>query len=272
MPQLYKVESRVIHRLLTVCSALFITGCSLLGTYNSATSRYEFIVIPTSNEVAMGDEAHESILRRYELSDDAQAQARLERIGQDLVGISDRQDYSYQFFLIDKDDMNAFTSPGGRIYFFTGLLDKMTRDDQVAAVLAHEIGHCAARHVVKKFQAALGYNLLGSILLSQIDSVGAQRVAGLSSDAVMSIVFSSYSRKDEFEADRLAVKYMYLAGYDLQAIIETFEILKSAEEKGSVPGFLRSHPYLGDRMEGVKKEVEAVKSRFGPEDGAPVLE
>ena len=65
-------------------------------------------------------------------------------------------------------DINAFTTPGGNVYFFVGLLNKLTTDDQIAAVLAHEIGHCAARHTIKKYQAQLGYNLIGSIIFSQM--------------------------------------------------------------------------------------------------------
>ncbi|HLF18287.1 MAG TPA: M48 family metallopeptidase [Candidatus Omnitrophota bacterium] len=246
--------------ILVLC--IFAAGCS--STYNPATGRNEFIYISTPAEVEMGEDIHRNITGRYRLSTDEAALQRVERIGQDLVHVSDRQDYAYHFYVIEEDEMNAFTAPGGNIYVHSGLLNKLRTDDQLAAVLAHEIGHCAARHSVKKFQAALTYDLIGQLVLSQIDSVSAQRMANLSSNAVMSIVFSSYSRKDEHEADRLAIKYMYLAGYDPQAIIETFEILKEEEKEGvRMPQILRSHPYLDDRIEAVKEGILTVKDNYG---------
>ena len=148
---------------------------------------------------------------------------------------------------------------------YTGLLDRLKGDDQVAAVLAHEIGHCAARHTVKKFQAALGYDLIGGIILSQIaleDQV--KRAAAAGSNALMSLVFSAYSRKDEHEADRLGVKYMYLAGYDLEGMLETLQILKQEEKKGlATPLILRSHPFLDDRIDAVKNEIQSVQAKYG---------
>ena len=240
---------------------LFLQGCAT--TYNPATGRKEFIVISTPEEVAMGKDIHQGIARQYKMAEDTARLERIRRIGGRLTGISDRRDYQYHFFLIEKDELNAFTTPGGNIYVYTGLLDKLTTDDQIAAVLAHEIGHCAARHTVKKFQAALGYNIVSSIIISQIAEDHAQRITALSTNAVMSIIFSAYSRQDEHEADRLGLKYMHLACFDPQASAQTFEILK-AESKGPQPlVFLTSHPYLHDRIRMVKEEIGSLSTRYG---------
>ena len=146
--------------------------------------------------------------------------------------------------------MNAFTIPGGRIYIFTGLVDKLDSDDEIAGVLAHEIGHCAARHTVKKFQAGL----IGGMILGQIGAGG--QTQQIATNTMMRLVFSAYGRKDEHEADRLGIKYMRLAGYDLDGMIKTLEILKK-ESKGSVtPVILRTHPHLDDRIISVKRQIE----------------
>jgi len=156
---------------------------------------------------------------------------------------------------------------GGNIYIYAGLIEKFSTDDQIASVLAHEIGHCAARHTVKKFQAALGYQLIGGILLSQVDDAQTKQIAGLSSNAVMSIVFSSYGRKDEYEADRLGVKYMSLAGYDLNGTIEALEIIKKEAKGPDVPLILRSHPHLGDRIVAVKRKIKSMEGNAERRDG-----
>lgn len=232
--------------------------------YNSATGRNEFIMIPTSEEVAMGRSAHQGILRQNKLSTDPALVARINAIGQRLARISDRQDYKYNFFVVEADDLNAFTTPGGNIYIYTGLIKRLTSDDQIASVLAHEMGHCAARHTIKKFQAGLGYDFIGNIIFSQLQmGQYAKQLAVLGSSAVMSLVFSAYSRHDEFEADRLGVKYMVLAGYKPTGAIEALQVLKSQDKNDhKTPLILRSHPYLDDRIEAVKKEIINVRAKF----------
>ena len=238
----------------------FVTGCT---TYNVATGRREFIIIPTADEVAMGQNIHYDLTRRYEFVTDGPELERVRTIGQKLALISDRQDFQYNFYVIDEDELNAFTVPGGNIYVYSGLLKKLSRDDQIAAVLAHEIGHCAARHTVKKFQAALGYNLIGSLVLGQLEPGAGQQIAAQSTGMVMNVIFSAYGRQDEFEADRLGVKYMYLAGYDVQGMVETLGILKKESNGPELPLILKTHPHLDDRIKAVNEEIKTVKERYG---------
>lgn len=232
--------------------------------YNPATGHREFIMISTASEVEMGKDVHQSISQQYKFPDSPAKLERVRHIGERIAKVSDRQDYKYNFYVIEDDELNAFTTPGGNVYMYTGLLDKLKSDDQVAAVLAHEIGHCAARHTVKKFQAALGYNIVSGILISQITEDQAQRITALSANAVMNIIFSAYSRKDEFEADRLGVKYMHLACYDPQASVETFKILEANSKGPEIPLFLRSHPYTQDRIRTIGEEIKLVDQKYGP--------
>jgi len=243
--------------------ALFcVQGCATM--YNPATGREEFIMISTPSEVAMGKSVHESIIQKYKLSRDPAQIDRVRRIGERAAKVSDRQDYEYHFYLIEEDEMNAFTTPGGNIYVYTGLLEKLENDDQVASVLAHEIGHCAARHTVKKFQAALGYDLISTIALNAIGEGTAQQIAQLSSGAVMNIVFSAYGRQDEYQADQLGIKYMYRACFDPRAAVETFKILEAGSQGPDVPLILRSHPFISDRIHMVEEEIKSLGSKYGP--------
>ncbi len=238
-----------------------LTGCASLGTYNTATGRREFIIIPTEEEVLMGRDIHRKLLSEFQPSQDKQKLDRLNRIGLRVSQVSDRQDYQYHFFLIEHDELNAFTTPGGNIYIFTGLYDRLKTDHQLASVLAHEVGHCAARHTIKKFQAAVSYDLLGNLFFKTIQmEEQIQRIAALSTNVVMSLVFSSYSRKDEYEADRLGIKYMGLANYDPNGMIKVFQILKEDSKGPDVPLILRTHPYLDDRIQAAKKEIERIRS------------
>ena len=249
-------------KFLILFTVIFLGGCASFGTYNAATERREFIFIPTDYEVQMGAQMHQQIASQYKLSTDPQDLARLRRVGEKLAQVSDRQDYEYNFYLIDSKELNAFTVPGGRIYFFKGLWDKLHSDDEIASVLAHEIGHCAARHTIKKFQAAMGYDILGGLILGQIaKEEQARRLATLISNSGMQLVFSAYGRQDEYQADKLGLKYMDLTGYKLEAMIETFEVLKQESKGARPPLILQTHPYIEDRIAAAKQEIERLKTK-----------
>ncbi len=247
--------------LLLISSSLFLMGCGTI-MYNAATQRKEFIMISTQEEITMGANLHTGLLKEFKLSQNKEQMDRLKRVGAKVVLVSDRQDYKYQFFLIEEDELNAFTTPGGNVYVYSGLMNKLQSDEAVSGVIAHEIGHCAARHVVKKYQASVGYDTIASLIFNHVQmSSVTKQVLSLSSNVVMNLVFSSYSRQDEYEADRLAVKYMHLSGFNPRGMVEALQLLKK-ESQGS-EGFLilRSHPYLDDRIKAVKEEITRVQTQ-----------
>ncbi|HPN88053.1 MAG TPA: M48 family metalloprotease [Candidatus Omnitrophota bacterium] len=243
-------------------SFLFLTGCGTI-MYNAATQRKEFIMISTQEEISMGNNLHTGLLKEFKLSQNKEQADRLKRIGAKVALVSDRQDYKYQFFLIEKEELNAFTTPGGNIYVYTGLMNKLQSDEAIAGVIAHEIGHCAARHVVKKYQASVGYDTLASLILNNLKmSAATKQVVSLSSSTLMNLVFSSYSRQDEYEADRLAVKYMYLSWLNPEGMVEALQLLKKESQGSEGLLILRSHPFLDDRIKAVKEEIKKVQTQY----------
>lgn len=240
----------------------FLAGCASIGQFNPATGRREFIVIPTSSEVSMGRSVHSEIIKKYPLSENEVKTGRLREIGNKLAAVSDRQDYEYNFYLLDDEKINAFTSPGGRIYMHEGLYDKLKSDDEIAAVLAHEIGHCSAKHVVKKIQASMGYNIISMLILTTLKiEDDERRQAAMASNALMSVIMLGYSRKDEYQSDELGIKYMRLAGYDPDGVLKVFQVLKDNSKGSQAPLILRSHPYLDDRIEKAKIEIGKINSQ-----------
>ena len=249
-----------VATLTAILSVLLFAGCASLKTYNPATGQSELIWISTEEEIKLGQGIDQQILQQYSLSTDPILNQKVNTIGQRLAQVSDRKDYLYQFSVIDDKELNAFTIPGGHVYVFRGLLERLQRDDQIAAVLAHEIGHCAAKHTVKKFQAAMGYNLIGNIILGAVGEEQSQ-LAALGSNTVMQIAFSAYGRKDEYQADSLGLKYLRLAGYDVHAMTEVFAILKNASEGPEPPAILSTHPHLDDRIVAAKEQISEVEAQ-----------
>lgn len=246
-----------------LCVLVWGLGAGGCATYNTATGRSEMIFVSTSSEVAMGKKISKEILSKNKICPDIEASRRLDRIGKRLARVCDRQDIAYHFYLIDSKDVNAFTVPGGYIFCYTGLFEKLTSDDQIAAVLAHEIGHAAAKHTIKKFQAAMGYDVVRNVVfrLVSFKVPGLSTIASMGSDGLMQLAMSGYGRQDEYEADRLGIKYLYLSGYDLNAMIGVFRVLETTDKK-QVPLIFRTHPFVKDRITRVEADIKDVKSKY----------
>ena len=256
------VGTRRQIRTVGICLVAFLfSGCAGLGAYNPATGKNEVIFLSTKEEIALGRQSHTEFMEEIALSKDSVLWEQINRIGPRLAQVSDRQDYSYQFYLVEGDDLNAFTTPGGNIYVYTGLMRALKTDDRIAGVIAHEIGHCAAKHVAKKFQKALGYNLIYSIALTAAGD-GNRQLVESGSGALMKLAFSAYSRKDEYEADRLGVKYTTLAGFNPHGLIEGFQILQSQEQGPQTLTILRTHPQTKDRITALKNEVALAAHKY----------
>lgn len=233
-------------------SAIFLlSGCVTI--YNPATQRNETLLIDTKSEVSIGRDMDKQIRKKLKILHDPQMQYRLEDIGSKVAAFSDRQDLGYHFKIIKDKELNAFAIPGGFIYVNSGLMDTAT-NDELAGVLAHEIGHIAARHSVKKLQASLGYQIIAGIALGMS---GNQAMVN-ATDIVFGVASLGYSRKDEFLADSLSVKYAKRAGFNPYAIVTFFEKLnREAKNKGANFNlvFLSSHPPIAERIKNIEKEI-----------------
>jgi len=237
-----------------IISSLSISGCAT--TYNSATEKKEVIFITTPMEVALGKNAAMQVSQQYAFVKDPQQVNKVTEIGEKLAKVSDRTDLKYHFAVVEDKEINAFTMPGGYIYINSGLL-AITNDDELACVIGHEIGHVAARHIAKKLQTQLGYDILMNIALQNTSVKQMQQVI----DVTFNLVGLGYSREDELLADRLGAKYAYRAGYNPNAMITFLKKLKEKDKNDMGPVFLRSHPYTSQRIQIMEKEIPVIISK-----------
>ncbi|MDD5116044.1 MAG: M48 family metallopeptidase [Candidatus Omnitrophica bacterium] len=241
-------------QVILACCLFLSGGCTTI--YNPATGRKESFFIDTKSEVALGNDMAKEISRETKLVSDPGMQKRLEEIGSRVAAVSDRKDVNYRFSIVDEKEFNAFAIPGGGVYVNRGLLEA-ANDDELAAVVGHEVGHIAARHSVKRLQAVLGYQLLSSIALG----VSGKGKVIQAVDVVFSVVSLGYSRKDEYLADRLGVRYARAAGFDPHGMVTFFQKLKQESKSGRyVPVFLSSHPPIDERIKEAGKEIAALNS------------
>jgi len=232
-------------------SFLFLSGCST--EYNIVTGEQEVYYYSTDKEVQMGQAIAREVAKEYKPAADPLMQKRVEDIGKKIAAVSDRREIDYHFFVIDEDDVNAVSLPGGYVYIFKGLVDKVSNDDELAGVIAHEVGHIVARHSIKRLQAMQGYSIL-RILVAAAPSSGE---VGSAADVAFNELLLGYSREDELLADQLGARYAKLAGYDPQAMISFLQKLQAVGRRSPLQpkSYYKTHPYVPDRIRVVKEEL-----------------
>jgi predicted Zn-dependent protease len=244
---------RIVSLLL---AGLILSGCTTI--YNPATQRRESFLIDTKSEIALGKDLDAQIQNKLKILHNSQIQSRLDAIGSQIARVCDRQDVVYYFKIIRDKELNAFSIPGGFVYVNSALMN-ISSDDELACVLAHEIGHIAARHSVKRLQVVLGYQMIANIALG----LSGQYDLGRAMDVVFNLASLGYSRKDEFLADNLAVKYASKAGFNSYGMVTFFEKLKKEQESrgsGARLVFLSSHPDINERIKNAQNQISQIKN------------
>ncbi len=234
--------------LLTLC-CLFLS-CVTTGP----GGKQSFILIPESQEIAIGKGMAKQVEETEKILDDLIWQNYLNEVGQKIVAVSDRNNITFHFKVIDSDQINAFAAPGGYIYFYTGLLKAMDNEAELAAVMAHEISHVVSRHGIKRMQAALGTQIAYQLVFGSEEASDAVNAAiGVG----MGLTFAGYSRSNERESDNFGMIYMVKAGYNPNGAVTMFQ--KLAELGGSGQSkyeqLVSSHPDTQERISKAKTRV-----------------
>lgn len=209
--------------------------------------RVQAAMISQKQEISMGQEVARQLENQYGLYQDEEVQARIDRIGRSLVANASRKDLPYTFKVLNTQDVNALACPGGFIYVYKGLVDFMTSDDELAAVLGHEIGHIEKRHTVHQIEKQMALSLLTILAGVASGDPGAGMVlASTASQALM----ASYSRGDESEADAEGFILARKAGYNPYGSFVTMAKLEDMTKDMGNPGYglFSSHPDPESRM------------------------
>jgi beta-barrel assembly-enhancing protease len=261
------------------------SGCSLKGTDRldararpiGGLARTLFLLaliltaagcISEEREQEIGDTMAGDVNPHLPLIRDPLLNAYLHSVGGQIGQVSARPDLEYRFYIIDTDVVNAFALPGGHIYVTRGLIRSTQTGEQFAGVLAHEIGHVAARHGVAKLQRHLRTGSLVNVLYNMI--LGGEPALLRDNSLYMAdqVWSARHSRRDEKEADRLAVKYLLRSGVDPHAVIDVLEALHEEEQAQddatgawSNTAWFSTHPLTANRIRETRAHIE----KLGPQ-------
>jgi len=248
------IVDRAMRKLLLVSLVLVVAvsaGCSI----NPVSGERQLILIPESQEIAMGQQAAPGFVKEFEGEvPDVTLQAYVEQVGQKVAAVSDRPKLPYKYRLVKSKVPNAFALPGGEIFITAGLMSLMDDERELAAVLGHETGHCCAKHNVLGMQRQMGVSVLAEIA----SRATGQSAAGDVAKVIGSVANLKYSRDDEYQADHLGIKYMAKAGYNPWGMIELLTILlnMSESEPGTLEEMFQTHPLSSKRIAEAKATIE----------------
>jgi predicted Zn-dependent protease len=211
-------------------------------------------------EQAASDDFVLQVRREVDLLTEPVVVGYVEDIGRRILAAGPPQPFSYHFYVVEDDAINAFAGPAGHIFVHTGTILKSRNLSELAGVIAHEIGHVAERHVAENVArqrtaglvhkaAVYGAAILGGGLAANAVNLG----GGLATMGVL----NTFGREAEREADAFAVNALVRAGIDPTGLLTFFELLEREGGGAGVPQFLSSHPAPAERIENTRARVEA---------------
>jgi predicted Zn-dependent protease len=277
---------------LPICSLLacllFFAGCSAIETISNIGARVGVATGRISEEEAeairrtgkaageaferftpeqeyyIGRAVGATVVSRYRPYRNEKANRYVNLIGQTLAAASDRPETfgGYHFLILDSDEVNAFAAPGGLIFVTRGMLRCCRNEDQVAAVLAHEIGHAQLQHGLRAIRTSRITTAFKVGLSEAAKVYGDEQVARLTEvfensigDIVSTLVDRGYSRKTEYQADAAAATILERVGYNPDALTHMLAEMKKHLKPGG-RDFARTHPRPDDRIAQISRVLD----------------
>ncbi len=209
------------------------------------------------------------VFETYQPLDQPQSNAYLNLLGQSLAVFSERPETfgGYRFLLLDSDEVNAFAAPGGSILVTRGMLRCCENEDELAAVLAHEICHVQAKHGLRAIKQSRLTEAFTIVAAESAKQLGSEELASLTrefessvGDVVMTLTTSGYSRTQERDADAAAVRLLKRAGYPEAAILTMLQRMDERLATAGGLGFAKTHPSAASRIDVLKPAIPAAQA------------
>ncbi|MDQ7797789.1 MAG: M48 family metallopeptidase [Candidatus Edwardsbacteria bacterium] len=253
---------------LLLCAVMFISCATV-----PITGRQQLNLVPSGEMMSMSFRQYDQFIKQNRLSSDQRQTELVRRVGLNIQRAvegyfaqhkmsSDLAGFAWEFNLVESQEANAWCLPGGKVVFYTGILP-LTRDQAgLAVVMGHEVAHAVAKHGSERMSQGLLQQMGGMALQKALEDKPQETQAlwmtafGLGSQLG---VMLPYSRQQEYEADRLGMIFMALAGYDPNAALDFWQRMSQAGG-AKPPEFLSTHPSDESRIAKIKELLpEAVK-------------
>ncbi len=241
------------------------------------TGRRQLSLVSDSEILSSSLNEYQSYMGKAKVSSNRTQSAQVARVGRRIADATERylrdnglakevSTYQWEFNLVEDKEVNAFCMPGGKIVVYTGLMEIVGSDDELAVVLGHEVAHAVAKHANER----MSQQLLARLGAQAVDYATQERSAAV--QAAASGVYGlgaqvgallPFSRKHESEADYMGLALMTLAGYNPDAAPAFWQKM-SAKSSGKTPEILSTHPSDSTRIAALQKALPEIKSTYRP--------
>ena len=245
--------------------AAILVGCGTTSTV-PITGRKQTLLVSDGEVLSLSNQQYQQYMQSAKASTNATNTAMVKRVGQNLAnavvsylnanGLSaEVQNYSWEFNLVQDQQVNAWCMPGGKIVVYEGLLPVTQDEASLAIVLGHEIAHAVAKHSAERlsneYKNQYGTAILGTVLQGAGLSEGTQQLIALGQSLGSSLWTSGFSRKQESEADHMGLIFAAMAGYDPQ-VATSFWQRMAAQSSGNSGGLFSDHPSDEQRIKDIQ--------------------
>ena len=249
----------------------FVKQCILIGTILifacGIISPKRVSAITIQEEVELSREFMALILAHYEIIKDPLIVNYVNDVGQKIVSTLPPQPFTYHFYVIKEDTYNAFATPAGHIFVYSGLLEAMDSEEELACILAHEISHVLCRHISQKIVRSEKINIatlagvVAGVLLGTAGASAAANAVTLGSVAAGQSFALAYGREDERQADQIGLNLLRKAGYNGIGLITTLKKMRNKRwfDSNQIPTYLTTHPASEERMAYIDTWLETHK-------------
>lgn len=243
--------------LTALLACVLLAGCAK----TPYTGRTQFMLVSEGEESVLGSQAWREMLSKEETETDTPRSERVEQVGRRIAAVAERPNFEWRFHTIPKDVLNAFCLPGGKVFVYTGILDlTQGNDDELAAVMGHEIAHAVARHGAERMSqsqlAGLGQLVTQMAVTVATGSQALGDVSGSGLNILTQLGFLlPYSRTHETEADKIGIILAAKAGYDPRAAISFWKKMAAANTGREPAAILSTHPLNEQRIADLEKDM-----------------
>ena len=240
-------RSLIVFKLITVLM-LSAASLPLAGCGGSA--------LTTEQEIALGEEhAPKFLSEGGGPVPSAEVRTYVSEVGRKMVAQiapDEQRDLPWEFQAINHAQINAFALPGGKVFISRGLMERLSSEAELAAVLGHEVGHVVAQHIGKQMQQAMGLQIGLAVIGAATETQWAEALGGVGGQ----LYLLKFGRSQETEADNIGMTYMVRAGYDPTGMLSVHRVLIDASGGGGAVEFLSTHPDPRNRLESAQDRIE----------------
>lgn len=264
-----EVFMKVVKQCILLCTVLIFV-CGIISPKSVSG-------ITIQEEEELSHEFMKLILSHYTIIRDPLIVNYVNKVGQKIVSTLPPQPFPYHFYVIKEDTYNAFATPAGHIFVYSGLLEAMDSEEELACILAHEISHVLCRHISQKIERAKKVNIatlagvVAGVLLGTAGASAAANAVTLGSMAAGQSYALAYGREDERQADQIGLNLLRKAGYNGIGLITTLKKMRSKRwfDSNQIPTYLTTHPASEERMAYIDTWLEKHKKTENHIDDYP---